>query len=123
MPPLMEQRDDKLAVMGFSQRQRKAFLKAVSRDGMSYDWATSLQRHANILRGKVPEHIRDYGLMFCRHVVEPPTALPVFSDMVPKEDMDRNETLERIGMMSLIHRKVREYMPPPSSVTKVDKKI
>ena len=72
-----------------------------------------MKRHANILRGKAHEHIRDYGLMFCRHLSEKPSEEPVYSDQVPKEDVNRPETLERVGMMALVHRKVREYMPPP----------
>ena len=46
--------------------------------------------------------------MFLRHLCEPDDGKDVFSDGVPKEGLQRQQILTRIGIMSLIRRKVIE---------------
>ena len=45
--------------------------------------------------------------MFMRHLCEPtPDTIPTYADGVPKEGVQRHVVLNRIGIMSLIRKKV-----------------
>ena len=49
--------------------------------------------------------------MFMRHLCEPGSDLnsPTFADGVPRDGMSRQQILTRIGIMSLIRKKIQEY--------------
>ena len=50
---------------------------------------------------------RTYVSMFMRHLCEPtPDTVPTYADGVPKEGVQRHVVLNRIGIMSLIRKKV-----------------
>ncbi len=61
------------------------------------------------LRGKHEKVFKAYVAMFMRHLCEPDTGggFDHFADGVPREGLSRQHVLTRMGMMTLIRRKVR----------------
>ena len=86
------------------------------------------------LKTKSEKHLRAYSSLFISHLCEPgdPTAT-TFEDGVPKEGLNVSQVLTRIGIISLIKRKVYEYEskhglvsmkllkkpPPPTQATSI----
>ena len=95
-------------VLGFSTRQRKAFLNAVMRFGMPpQDAFTSSHWQMRDLRGKAEKELKAYVSLFMRHLCEPGAdASETFADGVPREGLSRQHVLTRIGIMSLVKKKV-----------------
>lgn len=55
--------------------------------------------------------IRAYVSLFMRHLCEPGAdGAETFADGVPREGLSRQHVLTRIGVMSLIRKKVREVL-------------
>lgn len=98
-------------MLGFNARQRRAFLNAIMRFGMPPPDAFNSQWLSRDLRGKSDKEFKAYVAMFMRHLCEPGGDMnqQTFADGVPREGMSRQQILTRIGVMSLIRRKVQEY--------------
>ena len=59
------------------------------------------------LRGKSEKCFRAYTSLFMRHLCEPGNdSAETFADGVPREGLSRQHVLTRIGVMSLIRKKV-----------------
>ena len=68
-----------------------------------------LYRLVRDLRGKSEKCFRAYTSLFMRHLCEPGNdAAETFADGVPREGLSRQHVLTRIGVMSLIRKKVKE---------------
>ena len=66
-----------------------------------------LRRLARDLRGKTEKEFKAYVSLFMRHLCEPGTDnAETFADGVPREGMSRQHVLTRIGIMSLVRKKV-----------------
>merc|ERR1711862_1012041 len=62
------------------------------------------------LRGKSEKCFRAYVSLFMRHLCEPGNeSAETFADGVPREGLSRQHVLTRIGIMSLIRKKVQEF--------------
>ncbi|XP_013927290.1 PREDICTED: chromodomain-helicase-DNA-binding protein 3-like [Thamnophis sirtalis] len=120
-----------LQVLGFNTRQRKAFLNAVMRWGMPPQDAFTSQWLVRDLRGKTEKEFKAYVSLFMRHLCEPGAdGSETFADGVPREGLSRQQVLTRIGVMSLVKKKVQEFehingrwsmpelMPDPSADSK-----
>ncbi|XP_024084977.1 chromodomain-helicase-DNA-binding protein Mi-2 homolog isoform X4 [Cimex lectularius] len=113
LPPLLARVGGNIEVLGFNARQRKAFLNAIMRYGMppqdafNSQWCSRLVRD---LRGKSEKHFKAYVSLFMRHLCEPGADnAETFADGVPREGLSRQHVLTRIGVMSLIRKKVQEF--------------
>uniref|UniRef100_A0AAY5KBT1 DNA helicase n=1 Tax=Esox lucius TaxID=8010 RepID=A0AAY5KBT1_ESOLU len=108
LPPLLARVGGNLEVLGFNTRQRKAFLNAVMRWGMPAQDAFSCQWLVRDLRGKSEKEFKAYVSLFMRHLCEPVAdGAETFADGVPREGLCRQPVLTRIGVMSLVKKKVR----------------
>merc|ERR1712241_928126 len=91
-------------------RQRKSFYNAIMRYGMPPQDAFNSQWLVRDLRGKSEKCSRAYVSLFMRHLCEPGNEnTETFADGVPREGMSRQHVLTRIGIMSLIRKKVQEF--------------
>nr|XP_044986603.1 chromodomain-helicase-DNA-binding protein 3 isoform X4 [Jaculus jaculus] len=131
LPPLLARVGGNIEVLGFNTRQRKAFLNAVMRWGMPPQDAFSTQWLVRDLRGKTEKEFKAYVSLFMRHLCEPGAdGSETFADGVPREGLSRQQVLTRIGVMSLVKKKVQEFehingrwsvpelMPEPSADSK-----
>ena len=117
LPPLLARVNGNIEVLGFNARQRRAFLNAVMRFGMPPHDAYNSQWMVRDLRGKSEKEFKAYTSMFMRHLCEPgngnangtDAANATFADGVPREGLSRQQVLTRIGIMSLIRKKVQEF--------------
>uniref|UniRef100_A0A8C1M4R2 Chromodomain helicase DNA binding protein 4a n=1 Tax=Cyprinus carpio TaxID=7962 RepID=A0A8C1M4R2_CYPCA len=107
LPPLLARVSGNIEVLGFNARQRKAFLNAVMRYGMPPQDAFTTQWLVRDLRGKSEREFKAYVSLFMRHLCEPGAdGAESFADGVPREGLSRQHVLTRIGVMSLIRKKV-----------------
>ncbi|XP_069502400.1 chromodomain-helicase-DNA-binding protein 3 isoform X4 [Ambystoma mexicanum] len=131
LPPLLARVGGNIEVLGFNTRQRKAFLNAVMRWGMPPQDAFSSHWLVRDLRGKTEKEFKAYVSLFMRHLCEPGAdGSETFADGVPREGLSRQQVLTRIGVMSLVKKKVQEFehvngrwsmpelMPDPSADSK-----
>merc|ERR1719264_1780645 len=110
LPPLLARVGGSIEVLGFNARQRKSFLNAVMRYGMPPQDAFNSQWLVRDLKGKNEKAFRAYVSLFMRHLCEPGNdAAETFADGVPREGLSRQHVLTRIGVMSLIRKKVHEF--------------
>ncbi|XP_074554981.1 chromodomain-helicase-DNA-binding protein 3 isoform X2 [Halichoeres trimaculatus] len=110
LPPLLARVGGNLEVLGFNTRQRKAFLNAVMRWGMPSQDAFSSQWLVRDLRGKTEKEFKAYVSLFMRHLCEPVAdGAETFADGVPREGLCRQPVLTRIGVMSLLKKKIQEF--------------
>nr|XP_027204103.1 chromodomain-helicase-DNA-binding protein Mi-2 homolog [Dermatophagoides pteronyssinus] len=110
LPPLLARVGGNIEVLGFNARQRKAFLNAIMRYGMPPQDAFNSQWLVRDLRGKSEKNFWAYVSLFMRHLCEPgPDNAETFADGVPREGISRQHVLTRIGVMSLIRKKVQEF--------------
>uniref|UniRef100_A0A674N943 Chromodomain helicase DNA binding protein 4 n=1 Tax=Takifugu rubripes TaxID=31033 RepID=A0A674N943_TAKRU len=110
LPPLLARVGGNIEVLGFNARQRKAFLNAVMRYGMPPQDAFTNQWLVRDLRGKSEKEFKAYVSLFMRHLCEPGAdGAETFADGVPREGLSRQHVLTRIGVMSLIRKKVQEF--------------
>ncbi|XP_029931958.1 chromodomain-helicase-DNA-binding protein 3 isoform X3 [Myripristis murdjan] len=110
LPPLLARVGGNLEVLGFNTRQRKAFLNAVMRWGMPSQDAFSCQWLVRDLRGKTEKEFKAYVSLFMRHLCEPVAdGSETFADGVPREGLCRQPVLTRIGVMSLVKKKIQEF--------------
>ncbi len=110
LPPLLARVGGNIEVLGFNARQRKSFLNAVMRYGMPPQDAFNSQWLVRDLRGKSEKCFRAYVSLFMRHLCEPGNDnTETFADGVPREGLSRQHVLTRIGVMSLIRKKVHEF--------------
>lgn len=108
LPPLLARVGGNIEVLGFNARQRKSFLNAAMRYGMPPQEAFNSQWLVRDLRGKSEKCFRAYTSLFMRHLCEPGNDnAETFADGVPREGLSRQHVLTRIGVMSLIRKKVR----------------
>jgi hypothetical protein len=62
------------------------------------------------LRGKSEKVFKAYVSLFMRHLCEPGADnSDTFADGVPREGLSRQHVLTRIGIMSLVRKKVQEF--------------
>ncbi|KAK3592589.1 hypothetical protein CHS0354_001757 [Potamilus streckersoni] len=110
LPPLLARVNGQIEVLGFNARQRKAFLNAVMRYGMPPQDAFNSQWLVRDLRGKSEKVFKAYVSLFMRHLCEPGADnSETFADGVPREGLSRQHVLTRIGIMSLVRKKVQEF--------------
>merc|ERR1712156_836567 len=110
LPPLLARVGGNIEVLGFNARQRKSFFNAIMRYGMPPQDAFNSQWLVRDLRGKSEKCFRAYVSLFMRHLCEPGNEnTETFADGVPREGMSRQHVLTRIGIMSLIRKKVQEF--------------
>uniref|UniRef100_A0A3B4H483 CHD subfamily II SANT-like domain-containing protein n=1 Tax=Pundamilia nyererei TaxID=303518 RepID=A0A3B4H483_9CICH len=110
LPPLLARVGGNLEVLGFNTRQRKAFLNAVMRWGMPSQDAFSSQWLVRDLKGKTEKEFKAYVSLFMRHLCEPVAdGAETFADGVPREGLCRQPVLTRIGVMSLLKKKIQEF--------------
>lgn len=110
LPPLLARVGGNIEVLGFNARQRKAFLNAIMRYGMPPQDAFNSQWLVRDLRGKSEKNFWAYVSLFMRHLCEPGLDnAETFADGVPREGISRQHVLTRIGVMSLIRKKVQEF--------------
>uniref|UniRef100_A0A674KD24 Chromodomain helicase DNA binding protein 5 n=1 Tax=Terrapene triunguis TaxID=2587831 RepID=A0A674KD24_9SAUR len=120
LPPLLARVGGNIEVLGFNARQRKAFLNAIMRWGMPPQDAFNSHWLVRDLRGKSEKEFRAYVSLFMRHLCEPGAdGAETFADGVPREGLSRQHVLTRIGVMSLVRKKVGDAS---SEDTKVDEK-
>ena len=63
------------------------------------------------LRGKSERNFRAYVSLFMRHLCEPGADnSETFADGVPREGLSRQHVLTRVGIMSLIRKKVSQSL-------------
>ncbi|XP_018109292.1 chromodomain-helicase-DNA-binding protein 3 isoform X3 [Xenopus laevis] len=110
LPPLLARVGGNIEVLGFNTRQRKAFLNAVMRWGMPPQDAFSTHWLVRDLRGKSEKEFKAYVSLFMRHLCEPGAdGSETFADGVPREGLSRQQVLTRIGVMSLVKKKIQEF--------------
>uniref|UniRef100_A0A914HC26 Chromodomain-helicase-DNA-binding protein 4 n=1 Tax=Globodera rostochiensis TaxID=31243 RepID=A0A914HC26_GLORO len=110
LPPLLARVNGQLEVLGFNPRQRRAFFNAVMRWGMPPHDAYQCQWLVRDLKGKSERAFKAYTSLFMRHLCEPGAdSQECFNDGVPREGINRVQVLTRIGIMSLIRKKVQEF--------------
>merc|ERR1712080_321327 len=110
LPPLLARVGGNIEVLGFNARQRKSFHNAITRYGMPPQDAFNSQWLVRDLRGKSEKCFRAYVSLFMRHLCEPGNEnVETFADGVPREGLSRQHVLTRIGVMSLIRKKVQEF--------------
>ncbi|XKL65519.1 hypothetical protein PGB90_008939 [Kerria lacca] len=110
LPPLLARVGGNIEVLGFNARQRKAFLNAIMRYGMPPQDSFNSQWLVRDLRGKSEKNFKAYVSLFMRHLCEPGADnAETFADGVPREGLSRQHVLTRIGVMSLIRKKVQEF--------------
>ncbi|KJH48544.1 CHDCT2 domain protein [Dictyocaulus viviparus] len=110
LPPLLAKVNGQLEVLGFNPRQRRAFYNAVMRWGMPPQDAYQSQWLTRDLKGKSERAFKTYTSLFMRHLCEPGAdSQETFNDGVPREGLNRQHVLTRIGIMSLIRKKVQEF--------------
>ncbi|KAI6228682.1 hypothetical protein M3Y99_01199800 [Aphelenchoides fujianensis] len=110
LPPLLARVNGQIEVLGFSPRQRRAFYNAVMRcEGMPPQDAYQAQWLVRDLKGKSERTFKAYSALFLRHLCEPGENQETFSDGVPRDGINRQHVLSRIGIMSLIRKKVQEF--------------
>lgn len=80
------------------------------RYGMPPQDAFNTQWLVRDLRGKSEKCFKAYVSLFMRHLCEPGADnIETFADGVPREGLSRQHVLTRIGVMSLIRKKVQEF--------------
>ncbi|CAJ0919814.1 unnamed protein product, partial [Mesorhabditis belari] len=110
LPPLLAKVNGQLEVLGFNPRQRRAYYNGIMRWGMPPQDSHVSQWLVRDLKGKSERAFRAYTSLFMRHLCEPGAEnQDSFNDGVPREGMKRHDVLSRIGIMSLIRRKVQEF--------------
>ena len=111
LPPLLARVNGNIEVLGFNARQRRSFLNAIMRFGMPPQDTHNSQWLVRDLKGKSDKEFRAYVSMFMRHLCEPGNDqnAATFADGVPREGISRQQVLTRIGIMSLIRKKVQEF--------------
>jgi hypothetical protein len=110
LPPLISKSGPNIEILGFNPRQRKAFLNAIMRFGIPPPDAFKSQWLVRDLRCKSEKEFRAYVSLFMKHLCENTTDnSETFSDGVPREGLSRHHVLSRIGIMSLIRKKVQEF--------------
>ncbi|CAF1342694.1 unnamed protein product [Adineta steineri] len=110
LPPLISKSGPNIEILGFNPRQRKAFLNAIMRFGIPPPDAFKSQWLVRDLRCKSEKEFRAYVSLFMKHLCENITEnSETFSDGVPREGLSRHHVLSRIGIMSLIRKKVQEF--------------
>lgn len=110
LPPLLARVGGNIEVLGFNARQRKAFHNTIMRYGMPPQDTFNSQWLVRDLRGKSEKCFRAYVSLFMRHLCEPGNENgETFADGVPREGLSRQHVLSRIGIMSLIRKKVQEF--------------
>merc|ERR1719350_559984 len=110
LPPLLARVAGAIEVLGFNARQRKSYLNAIMRHGMPPQDVFNSQWLVRDLRGKSEKCFKAYTSLFMRHLCEPGNEnSETFADGVPREGLSRQHVLTRIGVMSLIRKKVQEF--------------
>jgi len=110
LPPLISKSGTNIEILGFNPRQRKAFLNAILRFGIPPPDAFKSQWLVRDLRCKSEKEFRAYVSLFMKHLCENTADnSETFSDGVPREGLSRHQVLSRIGIMSLIRKKVQEF--------------
>uniref|UniRef100_A0AC35UAD7 PHD-type domain-containing protein n=1 Tax=Rhabditophanes sp. KR3021 TaxID=114890 RepID=A0AC35UAD7_9BILA len=110
LAPLLSKVNGQIEVLGFNPKQRKAFHNVIMRWGMPPSDAYQQQWLGRGLRSKSEKAYKAYSALFLRHLCEPTTeSQENFSDGTPREGLNRQVVLSRIGLMALVRRKVQEF--------------
>lgn len=104
-PPLLEGEDKSLKILGFSRKQRAAFVQILMRYGLGdFSWSEFIPR----MKPKSADEIKEYGTLFLTHIAEDISDSPTFSDGVPKEGLRIQDVLVRLAILHLIQDKVKD---------------
>ncbi|CAD5214812.1 unnamed protein product [Bursaphelenchus okinawaensis] len=109
LPPLLARVNGQIEVLGFTARQRRGFLNAVTRWGLPPQDAYQAQWLVRDIKSKSERAFKAYSALFLRHLCEPDSGADTFSDGCPREGVNRSHVLNRIGLMSMIRKKVQEF--------------
>uniref|UniRef100_A0A914YFZ9 Helicase C-terminal domain-containing protein n=1 Tax=Panagrolaimus superbus TaxID=310955 RepID=A0A914YFZ9_9BILA len=110
LPPLLARVNGLLEVLGFNPRQRRAYYNAIMRWGIPPQDAYQSQWLVQDLRQKSERAFKAYTSLFMRHLCEPGIEnSETFNDGVPREGISREHVFARIGILSLIRKKVQEF--------------
>jgi chromodomain-helicase-DNA-binding protein 4 len=110
LPPLLARVNGLLEVLGFNPRQRRSYYNAIMRWGIPPQDAYQSQWLVRDLRQKSERAFKAYTSLFMRHLCEPGAEnSETFNDGVPREGISRQHVLARIGILSLIRKKVQEF--------------
>uniref|UniRef100_A0A0K0FKC5 Chromodomain-helicase-DNA-binding protein 4 (inferred by orthology to a human protein) n=1 Tax=Strongyloides venezuelensis TaxID=75913 RepID=A0A0K0FKC5_STRVS len=110
LPPLVGKVNGQIEILGFNPRQRKAFYQSIMRWGMPPNDAYQSQWLVPDLKSKSERAYKVYAALFLRHLCEDAsTKSEFFSDGVPREGLNKQHILSRIGMMGLIRKKINEF--------------
>lgn len=110
LPPLLARVNGLLEVLGFNPRQRRSYYNAIMRWGIPPQDAYQSQWLVRDLRQKTERAFKAYTSLFMRHLCEPGAEnSETFNDGVPREGISRQHVLARIGILSLIRKKVQEF--------------
>lgn len=94
-------------MLGFNPRQRCAFYNAIMRWGMPPTDVFNSQWLVKDLKGKSEREFKTYSALFMRHLCEPgEDTLSTFNDGVPREGLNRQHVLTRLGVMAMIRKKI-----------------
>ncbi|KAK8660697.1 hypothetical protein V6N13_051612 [Hibiscus sabdariffa] len=108
--PLMEGEGRSFRVLGFNQSQRAAFVQILMRFGVGdFDW----KEFASRLKQKSYDEIKEYGVLFLKHISEESNESPTFLDGVPKEGLRIPDVLVRIADLFLLNKKVKNASTQP----------
>ncbi|KAJ9598816.1 hypothetical protein L9F63_026648, partial [Diploptera punctata] len=101
--PLVADLDEEITTMRTNPNNKGKLLNAIMRYGCHH-------RLVRDLRGKSEKNFKAYVSLFMRHLCEPGADnAETFADGVPREGLSRQHVLTRIGVMSLIRKKVQEF--------------
>ncbi|KAI6201100.1 hypothetical protein M3Y96_00805500 [Aphelenchoides besseyi] len=110
LPALLSRTGAHVEVLGFNPRQRRVFYNAIMRFGMPPPDGYRSQWLVKDLKTKSEKAFKAYSSLFMRHLCEPGADRDdYFNDGVPREGLNRQMVLTRIGIMALIRRKVQEF--------------
>lgn len=71
---------------------------------------SNINQNPSVATGKSEKNFKAYVSLFMRHLCEPGADnAETFADGVPREGLSRQHVLTRIGVMSLIRKKVQEF--------------
>ncbi|KAK2159555.1 hypothetical protein LSH36_151g07062 [Paralvinella palmiformis] len=110
LPPLLAKVNGHVEVLGFTARQRRAFLDLVMKYGLPSEDVYNSPWRGRDLKDKSEKVLKAYTALFMRHLCEPISEdSEFFLDGIPREGLSQQHVLTRVGMIALIKKKVIEF--------------
>jgi len=107
LPPLLVNVDDRVKILGFDNKERKAFLDCVMRHGMPVPELYQSQWLVGDLKDKSEAELKAYSNLFMCHLSRESSNMN--GQIVSQEGLTPQNILTRIGIMCLVKRKVQEF--------------